>query len=119
MPKEQFRASALNKKISHVQFGISGADEIQQEALNRSEFPTSIVVATINLSPFDLVQPDIIHPNSVFRPSSPFILTTPSFKICVHIYPNYYIYPTWIVKVRVCQHIILPLSFVNIEWLYR
>ncbi|XP_033242776.1 uncharacterized protein LOC117186299 isoform X5 [Drosophila miranda] len=33
MPKEQFRASALNKKISHVQFGISGADEIQQEAL--------------------------------------------------------------------------------------
>ncbi|XP_033242787.1 DNA-directed RNA polymerase III subunit RPC1-like [Drosophila miranda] len=86
---------------------------------NRSEFPTSIVVATINLSPFDLVQPDIIHPNSVFRPSSPFILTTPSFKICVHIYPNYYIYPTWIVKVRVCQHIILPLSFVNIEWLYR
>nr|XP_016942385.1 DNA-directed RNA polymerase III subunit RPC1 [Drosophila suzukii] len=35
MPKEQFRASALNKKISHVQFGISGADEIQQEALVR------------------------------------------------------------------------------------
>ncbi|XP_030370344.1 DNA-directed RNA polymerase III subunit RPC1 [Scaptodrosophila lebanonensis] len=35
MPKEQFRASALNKKISHVQFGISGADEIQQESLVR------------------------------------------------------------------------------------
>ncbi|EDV92173.1 GH24768 [Drosophila grimshawi] len=35
MPKEQFRASALNKKISHVQFGISGSDEIQQESLVR------------------------------------------------------------------------------------
>ncbi|XP_068158672.1 DNA-directed RNA polymerase III subunit RPC1 [Drosophila tropicalis] len=35
MPKEQFRASALNKKISHVQFGVSGADQIQQESLVR------------------------------------------------------------------------------------
>ncbi|KAJ6643220.1 DNA-directed RNA polymerase III subunit RPC1, partial [Pseudolycoriella hygida] len=32
MPKEQFREADVNKKISHVQFGMASAEEIQQEA---------------------------------------------------------------------------------------